>query len=78
MTYQMLRGMFMPGKVTPAQQAYYVNLFKRVLETPEWKTYVERNALLPDYREGAEFVQFLTQDEQRHKELMAKAGFLAQ
>ena len=78
LTYNMLRGMFMPGKVSPAQQAYYVGLFKRVLETPEWKAYVERNALLPDYRDGAAFVEFLTQDEQRHKELMARAGFLAQ
>ena len=78
LTYNMLRGMFMPGKATPAQQAYYVDLFKRAVETPEWKAYVERNALLPDFREGAAFVEFLTEDEQRHKDLMDKAGFLAQ
>ena len=74
--YQMLRGMFMPGKVTPEQQTYYVDLFKRVLETPEWKEYIERNALVPDFRAGKEFVDFLVADEQKHKELMGKAGFI--
>ena len=76
-TYQMLRGMFMPGKVTPEQQKFYVDLFKKVTETPEWKEYLERNALVPDFRAGKEFVDFLTADEQKHKELMGKAGFIA-
>ena len=77
-TYTMLRGMFMPGKITPAQQAYYVNLFRKVAETPDWKAYMERNALLPDFRDGEAFKEFLTTDEARHKELMGQAGFLAQ
>jgi tripartite-type tricarboxylate transporter receptor subunit TctC len=76
-TYQMLRGMFMPGKVTPEQQAFYVDLFRRVTETPEWKEYVERNALVPDFRAGKDFVDFLTADEQKHRDLMGKAGFIA-
>lgn len=76
-TYNMLRGMFMPGGVTDEQRAYYVDLFKKVTETPEWKEYLERTALLPDFRSGAPFVEFLTNDEQRHKDLMEKAGFLS-
>ena len=76
-SYQMLRGMFMPGKVTPEQQAYYVDLFQKVVETPDWKAYLERNALVPDFRSGQAFVEFLTQDEAKHKELMTKAGFIA-
>jgi putative tricarboxylic transport membrane protein len=73
----MLRGMFMPGKVTPDQQQFYVDLFRKVTETPEWKEYVERNALVPDFRAGEEFVKFLAADEEKHKELMTKAGFIA-
>ncbi len=76
-TYQMLRGMFMPGKVTPDQQKYYETLFQKVTEAPEWKEYLERNALKPDFRTGQAFVQYLTQDEAKHRELMDKAGFLA-
>lgn len=76
-TYQMLRGMFMPGKVTPDQQAYYVELFRKVSETQEWKEYLARNALVPDFREGQAYVDFLKTDEERHRDLLTKAGFIA-
>ena len=56
------------------QQQYYVDLFRKVAETPEWKEYLERNALVPDFRSGKEFVEFLTADEQRHKDLMNASG----
>lgn len=76
-TYQMLRGMFMPGKVTKDQQAYYVELFKKVADTAEWKDYLARSALVPDYRDGDAFVQFLKADEEKHAKLMSDAGFMA-
>ncbi|WP_439498723.1 Bug family tripartite tricarboxylate transporter substrate binding protein [Bosea sp. (in: a-proteobacteria)] len=76
-SYQMLRGMFMPGKVTKDQQAFYVAMFKKVSETPEWKDYLARSALVPDYRDGDAFVKFLTEDEQKHAKLMGDAGFMA-
>lgn len=76
-TYNMLRGIFMPGKVTPDQQAFYVGLFEKAVQTPEWKEYMERSALLPDFRSGKAFEEFLAADETKHKDLMGKAGFLA-
>jgi putative tricarboxylic transport membrane protein len=75
-TYNMLRGLFMPGKVTPEQQAYYVDLLQKVTATPEWEAYLQRNALLPDVRVGKAYVDFLTTDEAKHKDLMSKAGFI--
>lgn len=76
-SYQMLRGMFMPGKVSKDQQAFYVDLFKKVSETPEWKEYLARNALAADYRDGEAFVSFLKADEAKHEKLMTDAGFMA-
>ncbi len=76
-SYQMLRGMFMPGKVSKEQQAFYVGLFKKVSETAEWKDYLARNALVPDYRDGDAFIQFLKADEEKHARLMTEAGFMA-
>ncbi len=35
--YLMLRGIFMPAGVSQEQVDYYVDLFKKVRETPEWK-----------------------------------------
>lgn len=76
-SYQMLRGMFMPGKVGKDQQAFYTAMFKKVSETPEWKDYLARNALVPDYRDGEAFVTFLKGDEAKHARLMTEAGFMA-
>lgn len=76
-SYQMLRGMFMPGKVSKEQQAFYVGLFKKVSETAEWKEYLARNALVPDYRDGDAFISFLKADEAKHEKLMSEAGFMA-
>src|SRR5678815_342167 len=75
--YLMLRSIFLPGKVTPEQQAYYVGLFKKITSTPEWKQYIETNALKPTVLTGADFTRYLEGDEKRHKDLMTAAGFLA-
>ena len=75
--YLMLRGIFMPGGVTAEQIAFYVDLFKKVVATPEWTEYVEANALKDTFQVGGEFRKFLEDDEKRHKELMTTAGFLA-
>lgn len=77
-SYQMLRGFFMPGGVTEDQQKFYAELFKKVSESAEWKEYMARNALIPDFREGKDFVTFLEGDETKHHMLLTKAGFLAQ
>ncbi|MDH5534980.1 MAG: tripartite tricarboxylate transporter substrate-binding protein, partial [Betaproteobacteria bacterium] len=42
--YLMLRGIFMPGAVPKEAVDFYVNLFKKVRETPEWKDFMEKGA----------------------------------
>ena len=75
--YLMLRSIFLPGKVTADQAAYYVGLFQKITATPEWKQYLETNALKPVVPTGADFTKYLEGDEKRHQELMAAAGFVA-
>jgi putative tricarboxylic transport membrane protein len=75
--YTMLRGMFLPGKVAPDQAAFYVDLFKKIVETPEFKDYMEKQALKPAFLAGDDMVKFLEKDEALHKQLMTEAGFLA-
>jgi putative tricarboxylic transport membrane protein len=75
--YTMLRGMFLPGKVSPDQAAFYVDLFRKVVGTPEFKDYMEKQALKPAFLAGADMVSFLEKDEALHKQLMTEAGFVA-
>jgi putative tricarboxylic transport membrane protein len=75
--YVMLRGIFMPPGVTPDQQAYYVDLMKKVRETPEWKEFMEKGAFNQTALTGPDFVKWLEENEKLHKTLMTEAGFLA-
>lgn len=75
--YQMLRGIFMPPGVTKEQVKYYVDLFKKVRETPDWKEFMEKGAFDTTALSGDDYVKWVTKEEQRHQSLMAEAGFLA-
>jgi putative tricarboxylic transport membrane protein len=75
--YLMLRAMFLPGKVTPEQTAFYVDLFKKVSQTPEYKEYMEKQALKPVWFAGKDMVEFLEEDGKLNAQLMTEAGFVA-
>ena len=75
--YQMLRAILLPPGVTADQVAFYADLMKKVTATPEWKQYMEKNALKEVFLTGKDFVQFMERDEATHRKLMAEAGFLA-
>jgi putative tricarboxylic transport membrane protein len=77
MEYLMLRGFFMPPGATPDQIAYYVELFKKVRETPEWQDLMKSGAFNQTFMTGAEFTKWVGSEEQRHQTLMKDAGFLA-
>ena len=57
--YQMLRGIFMTGGVTPEQVAYYVGLLDKVRHTPDWQQFMEQGAFNPTVMTGPQFRQWL-------------------
>lgn len=75
--YTMLRGIFMPPGVTKEQTDYYLALLKKVRETPEWKEYMEKGAFNQTSMDGEKFNSWLGAAEQKHRELMKEAGFIA-
>jgi len=75
--YLMLRAMFLPGKVTAEQTAFYVDLFKKLTQTTEYKEYMEKQALKPIFLSGKDMLKFLEEDEALNKGLMTEAGFVA-
>lgn len=75
--YLMLRGIFMPPGVKPDEVAYYLDLFKKVRETAEWKEFMEKGAFNQTALSGEAFFDWLGKNEQMHRVLMKEAGFLA-
>jgi putative tricarboxylic transport membrane protein len=72
----MLRGIFMPGGVTQAQVDYYVNLLKKVQDTPEWKQLMQNGAFNVTSLEGKQYVDWVAREEARHVSLMKAAKFI--
>jgi putative tricarboxylic transport membrane protein len=77
-SYLMLRGIFMPGGVSPDQVQYYVDLLKKVQALPEWKEFMEKGAFNTTSLEGKPYAEWVAKEETRHVELMKAAGFLAE
>jgi putative tricarboxylic transport membrane protein len=75
--YLMLRGIFTVPGAGKEEVAYYVDLLKKVRETPEWKALMTEGAFDSEFMTGEEFVKWLEKEEQRHQALMKEAGFLS-
>ena len=75
--YLMLRGFFMAPGATADQVAFYVDLLKKVRETPEWKQLMHDGAFNQTFMSGADYAKWVEKEEARHRDLMKEAGFLA-
>ena len=76
MSYLMLRGIFAAPKISKEVQAGYVEIFKKVTETEDWKKYLSDFALKPSFLSGDDYVKWLEEKEMATKELMAKGDLL--
>jgi putative tricarboxylic transport membrane protein len=74
--YLMLRGIFGVPDMPKEAVAWYQDFLRKVGETPEWKKYMEDGALKSAYATGDEYVKWVQENEQLHKELMTKGGLL--
>ena len=74
--YLMLRGIFGTPNMPKDAVDWYVGFLKKITETPEWTKYMEDGALKPAFASGAEYVKWVEENEQLHKDLMAKGGLL--
>ncbi len=75
--YLMLRGIFLPADVSQEQIDFYVELFRAIRETPEWREFMHSGAFNQTFMTGGRFAGWLEQAEREHVELMRRAGFIA-
>jgi len=75
--YLMLRGVFMPPGVPKEAVDFYVELLKKVRATPEWAQLMQDGAFNQTTMSGADYAKWIASEEQRHRDLMKEAGFLA-
>jgi putative tricarboxylic transport membrane protein len=61
--YLMLRGIFTAPGVKPDQVQYYVDLFKKVMATPEWEKLMEEGAFNKTALTGKEYADWVAKEE---------------
>ena len=74
--YLMLRGIFGPPNMPKDAVDWYVGFLKRVYDTPDFQKYLTEGALKPSFAMGPEYVKWVEENEQLHKDLMATGGLL--
>jgi putative tricarboxylic transport membrane protein len=70
--YFVMRAIMAPPGLTAAQQAFWVDLFKKVYDSPKWKEFMNTNALNPDFRSGIDFRSFINNYEKLHNDIATK------
>jgi len=70
--YYIMRAVMAPPGLTPAQQAFWVDVFKQVFESAKWKTFMDTNALVPDFRTGIDFRSFINNYQKLHQDIATK------
>jgi tripartite-type tricarboxylate transporter receptor subunit TctC len=70
--YFIMRAVMGPPELTPQQQAFWVDVFRKVSESAEWKAKIDEFFLTPDFKTGAEFQKFLTEYTQLHQDIATK------
>jgi putative tricarboxylic transport membrane protein len=74
--YYNVRSIVAPPGLTEAQQKYWADVFKKVFDSADWKKFMSDNALVPDYRAGADFKKLIEDYEKLHRDIATKNGWV--
>ncbi|MCV2491163.1 tripartite tricarboxylate transporter substrate-binding protein [Geodermatophilus sp. YIM 151500] len=72
----MPRGMILPPDAPEEAQTWWIDTMTQVVETPEWREYIEGNYLTEDIRWGEEFAAYLQETQSQFEEILTEAGAL--
>jgi putative tricarboxylic transport membrane protein len=74
--FQQPRTVWLPGRVTADQTAFYVDMMRKVQDTPEWKDYIERTSQTTTFLTGEDFNKFMAEDIEHIRKIAAEQGWL--
>jgi tripartite-type tricarboxylate transporter receptor subunit TctC len=65
--YFMQRSVVGAPGMSPPAQAYYIGLFKRVFDTPEWQAYMKKNSLRGEFLAGPSLMNYWLKEREKHE-----------
>ena len=66
-TYFMQRSVVGAPGMSPPAQVYYMSLFKKVFDTPDWQTYMKKNSLRGGFLAGPDLMSYWLKEREKHE-----------
>ncbi len=76
LVYFMMRSINAPGGIPADAAAWYQNLFKKLCDSQEWKTYTKKKALNRACLSGGPLTSFFANEDEKHKKLLKGMGLI--
>ncbi len=74
--YYIVRAVVGPPGLTDAQVSFWVDVFKKVSDSQDWKDYMTKNALKPDFKSGADLKKLFDDFTKLHTDIATKNGWV--
>lgn len=74
MVYYMQRSIVAPEGIDPEVQAYYVDVFKKVYDSPKWQEYMSSKGLIPGWLTGQALTDYFVAENEVHRGLLKATG----
>ncbi len=68
------RGLVLPPDVPKETQQWWIETIKKVVQTPEWKDYIDKQLLTENLLYGEDFRTFLTKTQGTFADILRKSG----
>ena len=72
MVYYMQRSIVAPPGISAEAQAFYVGVFEKVYQSPEWQDYLAKKGLIPGWLTGDELQSYFVAERAKHAKLLGK------
>jgi len=67
--YFIMRAIMAAPGISVGQQAFWVDVFKKVYDSPDWKAFMTENNLIPDFKSGADFQKLVADYQKLHEDI---------
>jgi tripartite-type tricarboxylate transporter receptor subunit TctC len=74
--YYNVRSVVAAPGLTAGQQKFWVDVFQKISVSADWKDYMTRFALTPDFRSGEQFLKLINDYETLHRDIATKNGWI--
>ena len=74
--YFIVRSIMAPPGLSKGQQAFWVDVFKKVYDSDDWKKFMADNELKPDFRSGADFDKLISDYQKLHEDIAKQFNWL--